>query len=255
MHYLISGALLLLFFILTFAIAQLRKNNGYIDIVWGTGFIITSLTSYFLARPQGIVPIVMTIAVIIWGTRLTWHLARRNLGQAEDFRYAAMRSNWHPRIFYLRMFVQIYLLQFALNYIINLPVIVTNIQGNTVWGITAVIGLIIWLAGFTFETVADSQLKRFKARPENKGRLMTRGLWNYSRHPNYFGEAFQWWGIFIMSVSGNSNYWLILSPAVITLFLLFVSGVPMLEKKYRGRQDWEEYKQKTSKFFPWFPRR
>ncbi|NLA71934.1 MAG: DUF1295 domain-containing protein [Clostridiaceae bacterium] len=254
MNELIVLGALLGYFIVTFVIAQVFKNNGYIDIAWGLGFVFTTWLSFFMGgQPKGIVPIVITICVTIWGVRLTWYLARRNLGKPEDFRYKKMRDNWNPSTFYLRMFVQIYLLQFALNFVINLSTIVSNLEGDETWGITVlgVIGLLVWMTGFFFESVGDRQLRQFKADPSNKGTLLTTGLWKYTRHPNYFGEATQWWGIYLMAISGDIRYWwLIVSPITITLFLGFVSGVPMLEKKYSGRPDWEAYKKKTSIFFP-----
>lgn len=250
----ILGALLG-FFIITFVIAQLQKNNGLIDIAWGLGFVFSAVLSFVIGAPKGLVPSVITACVVIWGLRLTWHLMRRNLGKPEDFRYADMRRNWDRNTFYIRMFVQIYLLQLALSYLINLPAIVSNLQDQADWGIFATLGLIIWLIGFFFEAVSDRQLRRFKSSPSNKGKLMTQGLWKYSRHPNYFGESTQWWGIFVMAVSGGRNYWLIISPLLITSFLLFVSGVPLLEKKYAGRPDWEDYKRRTCKFFPGLPRK
>ena len=166
-----------------------------------------------------------------------------------------MRETWNPKTFYIKMFVKIYLLQLVLNFLINLPTIVTNLRDQAGWGVVATVGLAVWLTGFYFEVVGDSQLRKHKANPDNKGKLLTTGLWRYTRHPNYFGEATQWWGILIMAVSGGTRFWLIISPIIITLFLLYVSGVPLLEKKYAGRADWEAYKKKTSKFFPLPPRR
>ncbi|NLM77041.1 MAG: DUF1295 domain-containing protein [Ruminococcaceae bacterium] len=250
MNYWITAAILLVYFIFTYIIAQIKKNNGYVDIAWGMGFVLTAVLSWLLVRPQGAVPLVITLLVAVWGLRLTWFLARRNLGKPEDFRYANMRHNWQKNTFYVRMFVQIYLLQFFLNYLINLPTIVRNLEDLQDWNILATIGLLVWLTGFFFESVGDSQLRKFKADPANKGNLMTRGLWRYTRHPNYFGEATQWWGICLMAISDGRYIWLLVSPLAITLFLLFVSGVPMLEKKYAGRPDWEAYKAVTSKFFP-----
>lgn len=246
---------LLVFFVLTFVVAQIQKNNGLIDIAWGMGFVFSAGLSFVVGEPKGLVPMVMTACVLIWGLRLTWHLARRNLGKPEDFRYAHMRETWDPKTFYIKMFVRIYILQLILNYLINLPTIVTNLQDQTGWGILASLGLIVWLIGFMFESVGDHQLKQFKLPPANKGQLITHGLWKYSRHPNYFGEAAQWWGLWIMAISGGRNYWLFFSPLLITLFLLYVSGVPLLEKKYEGRPDWEAYKQRTPKFFPWIPKK
>ncbi|NLV48630.1 MAG: DUF1295 domain-containing protein [Clostridiaceae bacterium] len=255
MQYLILGVILLAFFFLTFLVAQRIKNNGLIDVIWGIGFIVTAITSYILGQPSGIAPIIMVVCVLIWGSRLSYYLIRRNVGKPEDFRYKKMRDTWNPQTFYVRMFIQIYLLQFVLNYIINLPVIVTNLEGSVVFGWVFAAGLVLWIIGFIFEAVGDYQLKRFKAKSSSKGKLITTGLWRYTRHPNYFGEAVQWWGIFIMALSGNTRFWLIISPIVITFFLVFVSGVPMLEKKYAGRADWEAYKKKTPMFIPWIPKK
>ena len=255
MQYLIIGFILLAFFFLTFLVAQRIKNNGLIDVIWGIGFIVTAITSYILGQPSGIAPIIMVVCVLIWGSRLSYYLIRRNVGKPEDFRYKKMRDTWNPQTFYVRMFIQIYLLQFVLNYIINLPVIVTNLEGSVVFGWVFAAGLVLWIVGFIFEAVGDYQLKQFKAKSSSKGKLITTGLWRYTRHPNYFGEAVQWWGIFIMALSGNTRFWLIISPIVITFFLVFVSGVPMLEKKYAGRADWEAYKKKTRMFIPWVPKK
>ena len=252
--YLLILGTLLVFFVVTFFYAQSQKNNGLIDIAWGLGFVVSAIISLLIGQPQGLVPLVMTAAVTIWGLRLTWFLARRNLGKPEDFRYANMRATWNPKTFYWRMFIQIYLLQLVLNFLINLTTITANLQDIAGWNLLASIGLWVWLLGFTFEAVGDWQLKRFKANPQNKGKLIEQGLWRFSRHPNYFGEATQWWGIYLMAISGGRNFWLFVSPLLITLFLLFISGVPMLEKKYAGRPDWEAYKRRTSMFIPWFPK-
>ena len=253
--YLIIFGAMLVFFVLTFIIAQTQKNNGLIDITWGLAFLLSTVVAFVIGKPQGLVPLVMSLLVLIWGTRLSWHLIRRNVGKPEDFRYANMRNSWNPSTFYLRMFVQIYLLQLVLNFLINLTTITANLQDISGWSLLASIGVVIWLIGFYFEAVGDKQLKDFKAQPANKGKLIEQGLWRFTRHPNYFGEAAQWWGLYLMAISGGRNYWLILSPLLITFFLVYVSGVPMLEKKYAGRPDWEDYKRRTSKFVPWLPKK
>lgn len=253
--YLIIFGAMLVFFVLTFIIAQTQKNNGLIDITWGLAFLLSTVVAFVIGKPQGLVPLVMSLLVLIWGTRLSWHLIRRNVGKPEDFRYANMRNSWNPSTFYLRMFVQIYLLQLVLNFLINLTTITANLQDISGWSLLASIGVVIWLIGFYFEAVGDKQLKDFKAQPANKGKLIEQGLWRFTRHPNYFGEAAQWWGLYLMAISGGRNYWLILSPLLITFFLVYVSGVPMLEKKYAGRPDWEDYKRRTSKFVPWVPKK
>lgn len=252
--YLLILAAMLAFFVVTFVIAQVQKNNGLIDITWGLSFMLSTLVSLLLGKPEGAVPIVISVLVLVWGARLSWYLIRRNVGKPEDFRYANMRNTWDPKTFYIRMFVQIYLLQLVLNFLINLTTITTNLQDLAGWSLLATFGLVLWLIGFFFEAVGDRQLRQFRANPANKGTLIQTGLWRYTRHPNYFGEATQWWGIFLLAISGGRNYWLILSPLLITFFLLYVSGVPMLEKKYEGRSDWEDYKRRTPKFFPWLPK-
>ncbi len=252
--YLLILAAMLAFFVVTFVIAQVQKNNGLIDITWGLSFMLSTLVSLLLGKPEGAVPIVISVLVLVWGARLSWYLIRRNVGKPEDFRYANMRNTWDPKTFYIRMFVQIYLLQLVLNFLINLTTITTNLQDLAGWSLLATFGLVLWLIGFFFEAVGDRQLRQFRANPANKGTLIQTGLWRYTRHPNYFGEATQWWGIFLLAISGGRNYWLILSPLLITFFLLYVSGVPMLEKKYEGRADWEDYKRRTPKFFPWLPK-
>lgn len=113
------------------------------------------------------------------------------------------------------------------------------------------IGFVVWMIGFTFESVGDKQLKEFIANPENKGKIMDQGLWAYSRHPNYFGEVTQWWGLFIIALSVPFGIWSIIGPLTITFLILKVSGVPMLEKSFVGKPGWEEYKKKTSVFIPW----
>ena len=253
--YLLILGTLLVFFVVTFFYAQSQKNNGLIDIAWGLGFVVSAIISLLIGQPQGLVPLVMTAAVTIWGLRLTWFLARRNLGKPEDFRYANMRATWNPKTFYWRMFIQIYLLQLVLNFLINLTTITANLQDIAGWNLLASIGLWVWLLGFTFEAVGDWQLKRFKANPQNKGKLIEQGLWRFSRHPNYFGEATQWWGIYLMAISGGRNFWLFVSPLLITLFLLFISGVPMLEKKYASNPEYREYIRKTSAFIPMPPKK
>ena len=254
MTYLTVAGASLLFFSLVFVVAQIRRNNGLVDVAWGTSFVLSALLSFFVGGTGEAVPIVLTVLVTVWGLRLTYYLGRRNIGKPEDFRYAQMRQNWNPSTFYLRMYVQIYLFQFLLHLLIVLPVVVTNLKGAGTWNAWATAGLAVWVFGFLFESVGDAQLRRFKADPANRGKLMTRGLWSTTRHPNYFGESVQWWGVFLLA-AGSGRIWLVESPLVITLLLLFVSGVPMLEKKYAGRPDWEAYKARTPVFFPFFPRR
>lgn len=246
--------LLFLLFAGTFFVAKQKKKHDYLDIIWGMGFVISAVFSYFIGTPKTTVGLLMTLLVTLWGLRLTYHLAKRNVGQKEDARYVKFRDSYRGKHFEIYFFFKMYMFQYVLNFIICFPVIYVNLVGGISFGPLTAVGMGIWLIGFFFEAVGDAQLKKFKRDPANKGRLMTEGLWRYSRHPNYFGEATQWWGIYFMALSRIGNFFLIFSPLAITILLLFVSGVPLLEKRYEGRPDWEDYKQKTSKFFPLPPK-
>ncbi len=254
MNYGLVYLLLLLSFALVFLIGRQKKKHDYIDIFWGLGFILSAVISYALGKKPEI-GLLMALMMMLWGGRLSIHLARRNIGKPEDFRYRAMRDKWKNR-FELVMFLRMYLLQFLLNALIGFPIVFVNLQGAGSPDLFTWLGLLVWLTGLAVEITADEQLRRFREKAENKGKLMTGGLWAWSRHPNYFGEALSWWGVFLLSLTGDpGRFWLVFSPLLITFLLVFVSGVPLLEKKYRGRADWEAYKQKTSKFIPMPPRR
>ncbi len=243
-----------LVFLVTFLIARSRGKHDFLDIIWGMGFVVSSALSALLGN-RSPVGLLMTLMVLIWGLRLSVHLFQRISKSQEDYRYQEYRKKYTGRHFDAYFFFRMYVVQYVLNIIIGFDVIYVNLYGDVRFSYITVIGLLVWMAGFVFETVADHQLKIFKGNPENRGRLMTEGLWKYSRHPNYFGEVSQWWGIYVMAISGLSHFWLLFSPLTITLFILFVSGVPLLEKKYKGRADWEAYRRKTSMFIPLPPRR
>jgi steroid 5-alpha reductase family enzyme len=197
--------------------------------------------------------VVTCLLVTIWGTRLAWHIYSRNKNKPEDKRYADWRNEW-GKWFLIRSYLQIYILQGIFLLLIVSPIIFINKFSNSILGITDLIGILIWIVGFYFESMGDRELKEFISNPNNKGKIMQSGLWRYSRHPNYFGEVAQWWGIFIIALSVSGSFYTIIGPLTITFLILFVSGVPLLEKKYEGRPDFEEYKKRTSVFFPLPPK-
>ena len=166
------------------------------------------------------------------------HIYRRNRGREEDFRYAAWRRSW-GKYFVIRSFGQIFMLQGMLLLLVVMPVLLIVGQEQTPLNGLDGLGVLVWLAGFLFETIGDRQLAAFISDPAHRGQLMTGGLWSYTRHPNYFGEAALWWGIGILALSAPRGWLGLIGPLVITCLLLFVSGVPLLEKKYEGRPDWE----------------
>lgn len=253
--YVIVLAALLVFFTTAFAIAQKRKNNGLIDIAWGMGFVVAALTSLIITSEPSIRGFLLTFLVLLWGLRLSYHLFRRNWNKEEDYRYKAMREKWGDSNPYVTAYFRVFMPQLILLFIIVQPVLRANLKSGGPLGVLDFVGLAIWLIGYFFEVVGDWQLKQFISKPENKGRLMKSGLWSYSRHPNYFGEATMWWGIFIIASTVPGSLFTIVSPLLITYLLLFVSGVPLLEKKYQNHPEWKEYAEKTSIFFPLPPKK
>ncbi|MCX6558306.1 MAG: DUF1295 domain-containing protein [Candidatus Aminicenantes bacterium] len=244
----------LIYMILVFIIALARKNNGIVDIAWGLGFILVGTTVFALygqCRPRQWLALAL---LWTWGGRLALHIFQRNRGKEEDFRYAAWRKSW-GKYFLLRSFGQIFMLQGLLLLVVITPVLLIVGQEQPPLNLLDGLGMLVWLTGFSFETSGDRQLAAFIKNPANRGKLMTGGLWRYTRHPNYFGEATLWWGMAVIALSAPRGWLGLVGPALITFLLLFVSGVPLLEKKYRGRPDFEEYKKKTPIFFPWFPKK
>lgn len=239
----------LLFQTALFAVALRRKDNSVADIGWGIGFLVVWAVT-FLLEPGG-TPLQLLAGglVSVWGLRLSAHVFLRNRGRGEDFRYAQWRRRW-GRTFILRSYLQVFLLQGIFLGLIATPVVLINRAPSAAIGGPAVAGGVIWLAGFVFEAVGDGQLKRFRREPANRGRIMTRGLWRLSRHPNYFGESLMWWGLAVLGLSVPGGWIGLVSPLVLTFLLTKVSGIPLLEKKYRGNPEFEEYARRTNAFVP-----
>ena len=247
-YYAEIALILFLYMNIWFVMAVLMKRNDVADIAWGLGFVIISWFS-FSYSDHSTRSLFVNLLVTIWGLRLAWHISRRNLRKSEDSRYAAWRGSW--KHFYIRSYLQIFILQGFFLFVILLPVLFIHASAPASLQLLDALGVMMWVIGFFFESVGDRQLKNFLKDPANKGKIMDRGLWAYSRHPNYFGEVTQWWGIFLCALSLPYGYLTIIGPLLITSLILFVSGVPMLEKKYAGRPDFEAYKKRTSMFFPW----
>ena len=190
----------------------------------------------------------------IWGLRLAWHIHNRHKGRPEDYRYFTWRTEW-GKWFYLRSYLQVYILQGILLFVIVLPVLLMNNNTEVSLGWLDIIGMIVWIFGFYFEAVGDAQLARFVKDPAHKGKLMQSGLWKYTRHPNYFGEVAQWWGVWLITLSSMIGWFSIIGPLTITFLILKVSGIPMLEKKMEKNPEFIEYKRKVSIFFSLPPKR
>ena len=249
-----SASGVFLYMSLIYVIACLKKDNSIVDIAWGIGFILVAIGSFSLEPGFVTRQILVTALIFIWGTRLATHIAIRKRGRGEDFRYAQWRKDWN-KWFFIRSFFQIYMLQGFLLLIIAYPVILINHSQKAGIEFLEILGLFIWLKGFFFEAVGDYQLLKFKRNTENKGKIITQGLWRFTRHPNYFGETAMWWGLFLMALSLRNGWTAIVSPLMITFLLLKVSGITMLEKKYVGNKEFEEYAKRTSAFFPWFSKK
>jgi steroid 5-alpha reductase family enzyme len=240
--------------ILLWAISLYMKNSSIVDIFWGAGFVIITW-AYFLLTPDGylIRKLLISILVTIWGLRLSTHIFLRNHGKPEDFRYQKWRLE-SGKIWWWKSFFQVFLLQGFLLWIISAPILAAQ-YGNKPDHLMIIdyLGLLLWMVGFFFEATGDYQLTRFIKNPANKGKIMTSGVWRYTRHPNYFGDATQWWGYYLIAVSAGS-WWTIFSPVLMTLLLVRVSGVALLEKTMGIKPEYREYKDQTSAFIPWFPR-
>jgi len=252
-YYLTLALLLFIYMSLWFLLSVIKRRNDIADVAWGLGFILISWAGWHLAE-SSIKSLLVNLLVSIWGARLAWHIYKRNKSKTEDYRYAKWRKDW-GKWFFLRSYLEVYLLQGLFLYLIIQPVLFIHYQTSRSLGILDFIGLFVWIIGFYFESTGDAQLKQFVANPANKGKLMQTGLWRYTRHPNYFGEVTQWWGVFIIALSLPGSIITIVGPLTITILILFVSGIPLLEKKYAGRKDFEEYKKKTSIFLPLPPKK
>ena len=248
--YILSIIFIFIYMSVFFIVAQKIKNNSIVDVAWGLGFVLISIITYIYNGVFNIINLLPNILVVIWGLRLAFHIFKRNFKKEEDFRYAKWRKDWGT-FFLIRSYLQIFMLQGFFMFIISLPIIYNNSLNIKELSIINYFGIIVWIIGFLFEAVGDYQLKMFIKDVKNKNHIMTKGLWKYTRHPNYFGEATMWWGIFMLAV-GSGSLLTIISPILITYLLVFVSGVPLLEKKYENNLEFIEYKKKTSIFIPWF---
>ena len=228
------------------------KDASIVDPFWGPGFAIASITYYLV---DGRYPDRGTLVlglVTLWAARLGYHLYVRNRREGEDPRYAAMRKARGKQFPLISLFT-IFWFQAFLLWVISLPIL-GSIASQEPLGFFDILGMVVFLIGLTIESIADNQLALFRAVPANKGHVLDTGLWRYSRHPNYFGEAVLWWGLYLIAVSAAA-YWAIVGPILITFLLLRFSGVPMLEEGLSAsRPGYSEYIKRTSSFLPWPPK-
>ncbi len=252
--FLCQAVSIFLYALVWFSVALAKNRNDVADIAWGGGFVCAALTAFLVQGINEARAFLVLVLVTTWGIRLMLHIGWRNRGKPEDHRYKAWREEWGES-FLVRTFLQVFMLQGFLLLIISLPVTWSLTHSAPPINILDGIGFCIWLFGFLFEYIGDFQLLQFKNDPANKGRIITSGLWKYTRHPNYFGEVTLWWGIFLICLSVPGSMWTIIGPLTITYLILKVSGTPMLEKRFANHPEYSDYMKNTSAFFPLFPKK
>jgi steroid 5-alpha reductase family enzyme len=254
----LSAALaILVLMLVTWGISLAIKNASIVDIVWGFGFVVVAWTVRLTAGDEldAARGWLLVALVTIWGLRLAGYLAWRNLGHGEDYRYRAMRKHHGPRFPIISLYT-VFGLQGVLMWIVSLPVQIGQTDDSPDIGVIALVGVVVWLVGMFFEVVGDAQLARFKSDPANAGKVMDRGLWKYTRHPNYFGDCCVWWGIALVAAETGTGAIGLIGAVVMTVLLRRVSGVTFLEKTIvKRRAGYQEYIERTSPFIPRPPKR
>ena len=240
-------------FVAGYLFAVRRRDASLVDGVWGLAFVVAAWAAFPLAEGQVWRRALVAALTTLWGLRLSLHLlARRLRSGSEDPRYTellARRGGWKA----LTVLVHVFLLQAVLVAVVILPLVAAE-AGSGGAGVGDGVGAALFFGGALFEAVADRQLARFKARPENRGKVMDQGLWRYSRHPNYFGEFLCWWGAYSLALSGGGAWWAVVSPLLMAVLLVRVSGKDHLERRLSQRPGYREYVERTSGFVPLPPR-
>lgn len=236
-------------FTLAYVIARLTGKVTFLDAAWGVGFVLVAWVSFFAFSPKELPNLLLALAVSLWGLRLAWYVVKRIAKTGEDKRYQEILKGYGENA-EGKAFVRLFMLQAVLQYLVSAAILRMNYTDPKPVGIATWVGLVIFAIGFVYEALADAQLASFKRDPNNKGRIMQAGLWKTSRHPNYFGESLVWLGLAVMSLGSRWGWLAMISPAVITYLLLFVSGIPIQEKGKGERPEWRAYASRTPRFVP-----
>ncbi|MXY22941.1 MAG: DUF1295 domain-containing protein [Acidobacteria bacterium] len=247
----LAAALGLTFLVWLLSLA--RSDASIVDIFWGLGFVVLAWSYRALGEADSIRSALAPALVTIWGVRLSAYILWRNHGRGEDPRYAAMRRRWGPRFPLLSLPI-VFWLQAVLMWIVAMPLLQVQ-TADAAWSWLDSLGVALFLTGFAFEAIGDRQLARFRADPANAGQVMDQGLWRYTRHPNYFGDATLWWGFGCLALATPGGAWALVGPALMTVLILRVSGVSLLEEGLRKRRPaYRDYIERTNAFLPWRPR-
>ena len=243
-----GGLAILIYVSLIWIISLLKKDAGIMDIFWGLGFVVVGYFYLSADYSNAFQPLLLYALVLLWGLRLTLHIGVRNLGEAEDARYANWRKQFGEKWWWLS-YLRVFILQGTVMWIVSLPLLV-GLQDKSQLTIIDLAGILFFTVGFLVETMGDWQLRQFKKDPANKGKVLNTGLWGLTRHPNYFGEALLWWGLTLIAIE-LSTMWILISPVIMTWLLIKVSGVAMLDDLLRKtKPDYAEYIENTNAFFP-----
>lgn len=243
-----------LIFFLCWIVAVIKKDNSLVDRFWGLSFAIHALVGFLIKENTQLSHLLMTLAVVIWGSRLSIYISIRNWGHGEDPRYRYLRSKHDPKFYWIRCLVTVFMLQWLLSGIISAPVFWVLSQPYVPLDFFFCLGMLMWCVGFFFEAVGDWQLTQFKKDPSNKGLLMTKGLWSWTRHPNYFGDGFLWLGFGVAAI-GSGGWWTIYASLAMNFLLRRVSGVSFLEEGLKKtKPGYEEYMKRTPAYFPCPPK-
>ena len=252
----LTFGVLLALFVVSWLIAVRIGRYNVVDIVWGSSFIAIGTTSFLWSRRHGADDwrrVLVLALVTVWGARLSIYIGVRSRGKGEDPRYEAMLGNG-PHLA-LRALGMVFVLQAVIAWFISLPV-QAAMYIRSGWSALAIVGVAVWLVGLYFETVGDAQMGAFRNDPANKGQVMDRGLWRYTRHPNYFGDATVWAGLYLVAAEHWIGALTVASPVLMAWFLSFKTGKPLLEKQMaRTKPGYADYMSRTSGFFPRPPKR
>ena len=247
----INVALVAIFMTIFYLIAYLRKRIDTVDIAWGLGFIVIAIAT-MLHRPSTSTQVV-ALLVSIWGIRLALHIALRSRGKKEDPRYKEIAKKWKGN-YWLRAYFSIFLTQGLLMLIVGAPILAASGPANYDLEAMIYFGSAMWVSGFAIEAYADQQLAQY-LKNKKRPKVLKTGLWKYSRHPNYFGELLQWWGIGVIALSAERGYLGLIGPLLISFLIIFVSGIPPIEKRRAKDSAYKQYQKTTSPLIPWPPKK